>query len=61
MNIYTFFCWLLVHFGEPTDEQKKAYTNVLRGIIRLSTLVFPENLKLAEIDALARYATLKSK
>lgn len=44
-----------VHFGEPTFEQKQMYTNVLRGIIRLSTLVFPENLKPAEIDALARY------
>lgn len=43
-----------VHFGEPTFEQKQMYTNVLRGIIRLSTLVFPENLKPAEIDALAR-------
>lgn len=30
------------------------YTNVLRAIIRLSTLVFPENLSANEIDALAR-------
>lgn len=30
------------------------YTNVLRAIIRLSTLVFPENLSASEIDALAR-------
>lgn len=30
------------------------YTNVLRAIIRLSTLVFPENLTPGEIDALAR-------
>lgn len=30
------------------------YTNVLRAIIRLSTLVFPENLTPSEIDALAR-------
>lgn len=44
----------LVHFSEPTSEQIQMYTNVLRGIIRLSTLVFPENLKPAEIDALAR-------
>lgn len=27
--------------GEPTKEQKEAYTNVLQGIIRLSTLIFP--------------------
>lgn len=43
-----------VHFGEPTFEQKQMYTNVLRAIIRLSTLVFPENLTPGEIDALAR-------
>lgn len=43
-----------MHFGEPTFQQKQMYTNVLRGIIRLSTLIFPENLKPAEIDALAR-------
>lgn len=43
-----------IHLGEPTAEQKIAYTNVLRGIIGLSLLVFPENLKLAEIDTLAR-------
>lgn len=46
--------FFLVHFGEPSFEQKQMYTNVLRAIIRLSTLVFPENLKPAEIDALAR-------
>lgn len=39
----------------PTFEQKQLYTNVLRAIIRLSTLVFPENLRPAEVDALARY------
>lgn len=40
--------------GEATSEQKKAYTNVLLGIIRLSMLVFPENLKPAEADTLIR-------
>lgn len=43
-----------IHFGEPTQEQKTAYTNVLRGIIGLSTLVFPENLRPSEVDAVAR-------
>ncbi|XP_031640663.1 xaa-Pro aminopeptidase 1 [Contarinia nasturtii] len=43
-----------VHFGEPTFEQKQMYTNVLKAIIRLSTLVFPENLTPGGIDALAR-------
>ncbi|KAJ6637472.1 Xaa-Pro aminopeptidase 1, partial [Pseudolycoriella hygida] len=43
-----------LHFGTPTAEQKTAYTNVLRGIIRLSTLVFPDKLKTSEVDALTR-------
>lgn len=43
-----------VHLGEPTPEQIRAYTNVLIGMIRLSVLTFPENLKPAELDALAR-------
>lgn len=43
-----------IHLGEPTAEHKKAYTNVLMGLIRLSMLAFPENLKPAEIDALIR-------
>lgn len=43
-----------IHLGEPTSEQKKAYTNVLMGLIRLSMLVFPDNLKPAEIDTLIR-------
>lgn len=44
-----------IHFGEPTAEQKTAFTNVLRGIIRLSMLVFPDKLKTSEVDALTRY------
>lgn len=48
-----FFCFS-VHFGVPTDEQRQAYTNVLRGILSISTLVFPENLKPAQIDSLVR-------
>ncbi|XP_312988.6 xaa-Pro aminopeptidase 1 [Anopheles gambiae] len=43
-----------LHLGEPTAEQIRAYTNVLIGMIRLSMLTFPENLKPAELDALAR-------
>lgn len=44
-----------IHFGVPTAEQKTAYTNVLKDIIRLSTLVFPDKLKMSEADALNRY------
>lgn len=42
------------HFGEPTEEERKAYTSVLAGIIKLSTLKFPENIWPSEIDALSR-------
>jgi Xaa-Pro aminopeptidase len=43
-----------IHLGEPTMEQKKAYTNVLTGLIRLSLLVFPDDTKPVEIDTLIR-------
>ncbi|XP_074035620.1 xaa-Pro aminopeptidase ApepP isoform X2 [Leptinotarsa decemlineata] len=43
-----------LHFGEPTDEMKEAYTRVLIGMIQLSTLTFPSNMKMAVADALAR-------
>lgn len=36
------------------------YTNVLRAIIRLSTLVFPESVSTAEVDVLARSAVWDS-
>jgi Xaa-Pro aminopeptidase len=43
-----------IHLGTPTLEQKRAYTKVLQGLIRLSMLVFPDNIKPGEIDALLR-------
>lgn len=43
-----------LHFGKPTAEQKKAYTAVLSGMIKLAMLHFPEHIKPAEVDALAR-------
>lgn len=43
-----------IHLGEPSREQKRAYTNVLMGMIRLSMLAFPESLKPAELDTLIR-------
>ncbi|XP_055375042.1 xaa-Pro aminopeptidase 2 isoform X2 [Condylostylus longicornis] len=42
------------HFGTPTMEQKKTYTSVLLGIIRIANLKFPSNLRPGEIDTLAR-------
>lgn len=44
------------HFGQPTREQRQAYTNVLSGILRLSHLKFPADLRPSEIDALSRSA-----
>lgn len=43
-----------IHFGTPTAEQRTAYTNVLKGIIRSATLDFPVRLKMSEVDALTR-------
>lgn len=43
-----------IHLGEPTSEQKRAYTNILMGMVRLSMLAFPESLKPAELDTLIR-------
>ncbi|XP_015591446.1 xaa-Pro aminopeptidase ApepP [Cephus cinctus] len=43
-----------LHFGEPTEEQKTAYTRVLIGSIQLASLVFPSDLRTDQLDALAR-------
>ncbi|XP_034942573.1 xaa-Pro aminopeptidase ApepP [Chelonus insularis] len=42
------------HFGEPTQEQKEAYTRVLIGSIELASLVFPSDVRTDQLDALAR-------
>ncbi len=41
-------------FGKPTDEQKMAFTLVLKGNIALSTVVFPVGTSGVQLDALAR-------
>ena len=41
-------------FGNPSDKQKLHYTLVLKGIINLSTLIFPRKTCGSQIDALAR-------
>ncbi|XP_024871285.1 xaa-Pro aminopeptidase 1-like isoform X1 [Temnothorax curvispinosus] len=43
-----------LHFGVPTDEQRKAYTRVLIGSIELSSLIFPSDLTVDQLDAVAR-------
>ncbi|WHQ46700.1 MAG: aminopeptidase P family protein [Candidatus Midichloria sp.] len=41
-------------FGIPTIEQKRDYTLVLKGLIRLSQLKFPISTNGAQLDSLAR-------
>ncbi|XP_043273659.1 xaa-Pro aminopeptidase ApepP-like isoform X2 [Venturia canescens] len=43
-----------LHYGEPTQEQKEAYTRVLVGSIQLASLTFPSDLRTDQLDALAR-------
>ncbi|XP_048512952.1 xaa-Pro aminopeptidase 1 isoform X2 [Athalia rosae] len=43
-----------LHYGEPTMEQKTAYTRVLIGSIQLASLIFPANLRTDQLDAFAR-------
>lgn len=41
--------------GTPTAEQRKAYTLVLKGHLRLAMAVFPKGTTGHQLDALARY------
>lgn len=43
-----------LHFGEPTEIEKKAYTLVLKGNIALDTAVFAKGTSGFALDALAR-------
>ena len=43
-----------LHFGQPTDAEKKSYTLVLKGNIALDTAVFPKGTSGFALDALAR-------
>ncbi len=43
-----------LHFGEPTEEEKKDYTLVLKGHIDLALAKYPEGTRGAQIDAIAR-------
>lgn len=45
-----------VHFGEPTSEERDAYTRVLIGFIALSRARFPEGANGFMLDVLARNA-----
>lgn len=43
-----------LHFGEPTDMEKKAYSLVLKGLIGIDSAVFPKGTTGYAIDAFAR-------
>jgi Xaa-Pro aminopeptidase len=43
-----------LHFGEPTEMERKAYTLVLKGNIALDVAVFPKGTSGFSLDALAR-------
>ncbi|WEJ93005.1 Xaa-Pro aminopeptidase [Yamadazyma tenuis] len=43
-----------VHLGKPTYLEKRNYTLVLKGLIGLSDLQFPQNSKGAYLDSIAR-------
>ncbi len=42
------------HFGTPTEEQRRDYTAVLRGMIDLSAAQFPTGTRGTQLDVLAR-------
>ncbi|XP_068155286.1 xaa-Pro aminopeptidase ApepP [Drosophila tropicalis] len=43
-----------LHFGEPTQFQKEAYTRVLKGQLTLGATIFPAKVKGQVLDTLAR-------
>ncbi|QZT37686.1 aminopeptidase P family protein [Halosquirtibacter xylanolyticus] len=45
--------------GEVTEDMKRDYTNVLKGVIALSSAIFPEGYAGCHLDILARTALLK--
>ncbi len=45
-----------ISLGNPTEEEKKIYTLVLKGHIALSVCVFPDGASGTQIDCAARYA-----
>ncbi len=49
-----------VIIGQPTDEMRDRFTRVLKGMIGISTIVFPKGTTGANIDVLARAALWKA-
>lgn len=44
----------VIALGTPTDEEKRAFTTVLKSLIRLSTARFPQGAQGKMLDAIAR-------
>ncbi|MCK5934650.1 MAG: aminopeptidase P family protein [Fulvimarina manganoxydans] len=49
-----------VPIGEPTDEMRRMFTLVLKGMIAISTARFPKGTRGVDLDGLARIALWKS-
>lgn len=49
-----------VPIGQPTDEMRRRYTIVLKGMIGISMLAFPVGTRGCDIDAVARIAHWKA-
>lgn len=43
-----------LHFGTPSDREKRAYTRVLQGHIAIDTAVFPDSTTGFMLDPWAR-------
>jgi len=43
-----------LHFGDPTEMEKKAYTLVLKGMVALDRAIFPKGTSGFALDVLAR-------
>ena len=42
------------HYGEPTEDQVKRYTDVLMGAIELARIIVPENTQDTAVDLATR-------
>ncbi|KAG8718500.1 hypothetical protein FRC08_005144 [Ceratobasidium sp. 394] len=49
-----------VHFGHPSDEQREAFTRVLKGQIAIDSVIFPQGTTGKQLDVLARHALWKA-
>jgi len=48
-----------LHFGEPTEHERRCFTRVLQGVIGVDTVIFPRGTSGREFDILARLSLWK--